>query len=103
MSLPGSDIASLSDLAGKDVNLGPEGSGAALTGARLFTALGIEIKPVALDGTAAIAALQQGKIAASVVLGPQDQFRFWPSSSPALACISFRSHSRHRSKPLICR
>jgi len=66
-----SDIASLGDLAGKPVNLGPEGSGSALTGAHLFTALGIEIKPVALDGAAAIAALQQGSIAASVVLGPR--------------------------------
>jgi TRAP transporter TAXI family solute receptor len=66
-----SGIASLADLTGKDVNLGSEGSGAALTGARLFTALGIEIRPVALDGTEAIAALQQGKIAASVVLGPK--------------------------------
>lgn len=65
------DIASLSDLAGKDVNLGPEGSGSAITGARLFAALGIEIKPVALDSAASIAALQQGKIAASVVLGPR--------------------------------
>ncbi len=35
------DIASLSDLAGKAVNLGPEGSGSAITGARLFTALDI--------------------------------------------------------------
>ena len=66
-----SGIASLADLAGKDVNLGPGGSGAALTGARLFTALGIEIKPVALDGATAIAQLRQGKIAASVVLGPR--------------------------------
>jgi uncharacterized protein len=65
------DIVSLSDLAGKPVNLGPEGSGSAVTGTRLFTALGIEIKPVALDANAAIAALQQGKIAASVVLGPR--------------------------------
>jgi TRAP transporter TAXI family solute receptor len=65
------DIASLGDLAGKPVNLGPEGSGSAVTGARLFTALGIEIKPVALDGASAISALQQGRIAASVVLGPR--------------------------------
>jgi len=66
-----SGIASLAELAGKEVNLGPEGSGAALTGARLFTALGLEIKPVALDGIAAIAALKQGTIAASLVLGPK--------------------------------
>jgi TRAP-type uncharacterized transport system substrate-binding protein len=61
----------LGDLAGKPVNLGPEGSGSAVTGGRLFTTLGIEIKPVALDGAAAIVALQQGRIAASVVLGPR--------------------------------
>ena len=64
-----SGIASLTDLAGKDVNLGPEGSGAAITGARLFAALGIEIRPIALEGAAAIAALKQGTIEASVVLG----------------------------------
>lgn len=67
----GPDIASLSDLDGKPVNLGPEGSGSAITGARLFAAIGIEIEPVALDGAASIAALQQRRIAASVVLGPR--------------------------------
>ncbi len=63
------DIASLADLAGKRVSIGPEGSGSAATAASLFKALSIQIEPLALDPAASLEQLQQGTVSAAVIVG----------------------------------
>jgi TRAP transporter TAXI family solute receptor len=62
-------IASLTDLAGRTVNFGPEGSGSAITAASLFKALGIEVERLTLGEPAAIERLKRGAISAAVVVG----------------------------------
>jgi uncharacterized protein len=62
-------IESLADLAGKKVNFGPTGGSSAVTATLLFKALKIAVEPVALDSRTAIERLQQGAIAASVIVG----------------------------------
>jgi TRAP transporter TAXI family solute receptor len=63
------EIGSLSDLARKKVNFGPEGGSSAATAAALFKALGITVEEQSLDAGAAIERLKQGTIAAAVIVG----------------------------------
>jgi uncharacterized protein len=63
------DIDSLAALAGKPVNFGPAGSASAVSGAALFKALGVKVKPAAFDAPNAIEQLKQGKISAAVIVG----------------------------------
>jgi uncharacterized protein len=62
-------IAGLSDLAGKRVNFGPDGSANAIAAARLFDRLGIAVTPISLEGSRGLAQLKDGGIDAIVVAG----------------------------------
>ena len=63
------EIGSLSELAGKKVSVGPQGSSSAATATALFKALGITVEPQHLDASTAIERLKQGTIDAAVVVG----------------------------------
>ena len=63
------EIGSLSELAGKKVSVGPQGSSSAATATALFNALGITVEPQHLDASTAIERLKQGTIDAAVVVG----------------------------------
>jgi TRAP transporter TAXI family solute receptor len=63
------DIGSLADLAGKEVNFGPEGGSSAVTAERLFKALDIKVEPLGLEARTAMERLKRGAIAALVVVG----------------------------------
>jgi TRAP transporter TAXI family solute receptor len=63
------DLGAVSDLAGKPVNFGPAGSASAITGAKIFKALGLDVQALDLDAAAAIERLKRGEIAAVVVVG----------------------------------
>jgi TRAP transporter TAXI family solute receptor len=67
--LAGSDIATASELSGKQVSFGPAGSASAAAAATLFGALGIGVESVHLDATAAIEQLKHGAISAAVIVG----------------------------------
>lgn len=71
------DVLSLKDLAGRKVNIGPKGSGTAMTASVLFAIEDIPIEPVNLANSEALAALRAGTIAAAVfVVGkPATYFR----------------------------
>ena len=58
------DITSLGDLAGEKVAVGAEGSGTAITAAKLFSLLGIAIVPVKDPPSVALAMLESNQIAA---------------------------------------
>ncbi len=74
-------IESISDLAGKTVNLGVKNSAAALLGAKIFARLGIKVNVVNLDHSAAMSAMRAGDIAADLVL----------SSKPVASLASYDS------------
>ncbi len=63
------DFGSVSDLSGRQVNIGPAGSASAATAASLFKALGLKVEPVSLDAPAAIEQLKQGAISAAMIVG----------------------------------
>jgi len=63
------EIGSLSELAGKKVSVGPQGSSSAATATALFKALGITVEPQHLDASTAIEWLKQGTIDAAVIVG----------------------------------
>src|SRR5262249_17528597 len=63
------EIGSLSELAGKKVSVGPQGSSSAATATALFKALGITVEPQHLDASTAIERLKQGTIDAAVIVG----------------------------------
>ena len=63
------DIGKLADLAGREVNFGPQGSASAITAAALFKALQIEVASSSLDFGAAIERLKAGAISAVVFVG----------------------------------
>ncbi|MCS6878676.1 MAG: TAXI family TRAP transporter solute-binding subunit [Geminicoccaceae bacterium] len=71
------EISSLKDLAGKKVNIGPKGSGTAMTSRILFDIEDIPIEALHLSNSEALAALRAGSIAAAVfVVGkPATYFR----------------------------
>ncbi|HJU15320.1 MAG TPA: TAXI family TRAP transporter solute-binding subunit [Stellaceae bacterium] len=62
--LAGRDIKSIEDLAGKKVNFGAQGDGTGVTAARIFSALGIAIKPTNDPTSRALVQLERGQIAA---------------------------------------
>lgn len=63
------EIETLSDLSGKEVNVGPAGSAAAIAAAAVLKALGLNVVASSLDDAAAIEQLKQGAIAAAVIVG----------------------------------
>lgn len=75
--LAGSDIAQVSDLAGRPVNVDVAGSGTAMTASVLFDALGVKVETTNFDQALALEKLKAGEIAAMVyVVGkPADLFR----------------------------
>jgi TRAP transporter TAXI family solute receptor len=71
------EIRSLKDLAGRAVNIGPKGSGTAMTAKIVLDAEGIPVEPLNLSNSEALAALKSGSIAAAIfVVGkPATYFR----------------------------
>jgi TRAP-type uncharacterized transport system substrate-binding protein len=62
------EIRSLTDLAGKTVNLGEEGSAGAVLGREVFNSLDVKISEVNLGLDAALDSLQNGQIFATLLL-----------------------------------
>ncbi|MGD9786096.1 MAG: TAXI family TRAP transporter solute-binding subunit [Hyphomicrobiaceae bacterium] len=62
------NVNDLRDLAGQTVNVGEPGSGTQLTAQLVFEALNIQVKPVNMVQSDALAALQRGEIAATVLV-----------------------------------
>jgi len=91
-----SDIASLTDLAGKTVNLGEEGSAGAVLGREMLNSLDVKISEVNLGLDAALDEMRKGRISATLVVSgkpvklltryaPADGIHFLPlATSPAL-------------------
>ena len=91
-----SDIASLTDLAGKTVNLGEEGSAGAVLGREMLNSLDVKISEVNLGLDAALDEMRKGQISATLVVSgkpvklltryaPADGIHLLPiSTSPAL-------------------
>src|SRR5262249_24094718 len=96
------EIGSLSELAGKKVSVGPQGSSSAATATALFKALGITVEPQHLDGSTAIERLKQGTIDAAVIVGgkPYPLVSAVPTNS-GIHLLPFRS--AFLSKRPICR
>jgi uncharacterized protein len=71
------DIAQLSDLADKKVNIDVAGSGTAMTASTLFDALGIKVTATNFDQALAVEKVKNGEIAAMVYVAgkPTDLFR----------------------------
>ncbi len=63
-----SDIEDIRALSGRKVNFGEAGSGTQLTASLIFSALDIDVVPVNLEPTAALAAIKRGELAASLVI-----------------------------------
>src|SRR5439155_5306601 len=63
-----SDIASLTDLAGKTVNLGEEGSAGAVLGREMLNSLDVKISEVNLGLDAAMDEMRKGQISATLVV-----------------------------------
>jgi TRAP transporter TAXI family solute receptor len=63
------EIENLSNLSGKEVNIGPAGSASAIAAAAILKAHGLNIVASSLDDAAAIEQLKQGAISAAVILG----------------------------------
>jgi TRAP transporter TAXI family solute receptor len=72
-----SDIAQLSDLAGKKVNFDNRGSGTFITATIVFDALGIAVEPTFFDQALALERLKAGEISAMVYVAgkPATLFR----------------------------
>jgi uncharacterized protein len=63
-----SDVNDIHELNGKYVNLGPEGSGAEITGRLIFAALGVDAQEVHLSDADAIQKLKAGDIDATIAV-----------------------------------
>jgi TRAP transporter TAXI family solute receptor len=63
------DIGGVSELSGRQVNFGPDGSASAITATILFKALGLKVEPLALDAATALERLKAGSISAVVLVG----------------------------------
>jgi TRAP transporter TAXI family solute receptor len=90
--LAAKDVNSVQDLAGKKVNVGPGGSGTALTASVIFGALAVAVEPTNFDQPLALEKLKRGEISALVyVVGkparlftdiePTDNLHFLPVPS----------------------
>jgi uncharacterized protein len=62
------DVNDISELNGKSVNFGPEGSGAEITGRLIFAALGVDTREVHLNDADAIEKLKRGDIDATIAV-----------------------------------
>jgi TRAP-type uncharacterized transport system substrate-binding protein len=110
-----SDIASLSDLSGKRVNLGEAGSAAAILGRELLNALDVKISEVNLGLDAALDEMRNGKISATLLVSgkpvklltrydPADGIHFVPiPTSPALQKDYLPATLDHQDYPNIIR
>jgi TRAP-type uncharacterized transport system substrate-binding protein len=67
--LAGADIATVEDLDGKVVNVGPEGSATEIAAEILFEALELQIQAAHLDPAEAVAQLRSGDLDAAIVIG----------------------------------
>ncbi|HYC13267.1 MAG TPA: TAXI family TRAP transporter solute-binding subunit [Stellaceae bacterium] len=67
--LAGENIKTVSDLAGKKVNFGPQGDGTSITGPRIFELLSVKIQVTEFDQRLALAKLSSGEIAAIGYVG----------------------------------
>ena len=86
------DIASIEDLRGKKVNLGPDGSASSLTGSIIFQRLGIPIQQTNFNNETAFAKLKTGELSALVrVVGkPVDALvKIPPNSGLHLISVPF--------------
>nr|WP_294524943.1 TAXI family TRAP transporter solute-binding subunit [uncultured Rhodopila sp.] len=86
-------IASLNDLAGQKVGLGPQGSTTQATGAVLLDRMALRVDPVYLDHDQALAAVLRGELAAMLLVAPapaklfqgvnlSDHVHFLPAGEP---------------------
>ncbi|HLH12039.1 MAG TPA: TAXI family TRAP transporter solute-binding subunit [Methylovirgula sp.] len=66
--LAGPGVKDLNDLRGKPVNFGETGSGTELTSQLVFQALGINVKEVNMGQADAVAAIKDGRIAATILI-----------------------------------
>ena len=66
--IAGTAYTDVRDLSGKPVNLGP-GDSAGTTSGLVLEALGVEVKPVAIDHRLAIELIKKGELAATVLVG----------------------------------
>lgn len=62
------EIRDLNDLRGQPVNFGEVGSGTQLTGELVFQALGVNVKEVNMGQDNAVAAIKDGRIAATILV-----------------------------------
>jgi TRAP-type uncharacterized transport system substrate-binding protein len=62
------EIRSIRELAGKTVNLDQEGSAGAVLGREIFARLGIKVREVNVDLTAALDGMRNGQISASLLI-----------------------------------
>jgi TRAP transporter TAXI family solute receptor len=67
--LAGPDIVTVQDLAGRVVNVGPEGSGTQIAAQILFEAIGLDVQAVHLEPTVALETLKAGQIDATILIG----------------------------------
>jgi len=67
--LAGADVATVQDLNGKTVNVGPEGSGTEIAGDILFEALGLQVEVAHLDAAEAVEKLKSNEISATILVG----------------------------------
>jgi TRAP-type uncharacterized transport system substrate-binding protein len=93
--LAGADVKSVNDLAGKKVNLGPQGGGTQVTGARVFEFLGIGIEAVSFDHRLALEKLAAGEISAMAYVGAKPLALFnGPRASQGLHFLAIPLNSR---------
>lgn len=67
--LAGADIATVAELNGKTVNVGPDGSATEIAAQIVFDALGLEVEAAHLDEADAVAKLKSGEIDAAILIG----------------------------------
>ena len=78
-----SGIGTMTDLAGRQVNLGPEGSASARSAAAFFKTLGVKVDALYLDPTEAVERLKRGTLSAAVILEarPSPQIKAVPANA----------------------
>jgi hypothetical protein len=105
------DITALADLAGKNVNLGEEGSASAVLGREVLNSFGVKVNEVNLGLDAALEGMRKGQISATLVVSGKpvnflaanlraDGVHFLPIPySPALQHDYLPSTLRHEDYP----
>lgn len=87
------DVKSFSDLAGKRVNIGNEGSGTALVMPALLQALGVEVRPVNLGQVEALERMSRGELDATACV--------CSAPVPAFAAIKLETGYKLLAVPLL--